>query len=60
MFFAERLLRPPYETRGRVGALVKRLDRMRLSNYRDRFRFTSLQSRFATFVDLWDHGFAAP
>ena len=59
MFFAGRLPRPPWKTRGRVDALVKRLDRMCLSNYHDRFRFTSLQSRFATCVDLWDCGFTA-
>ena len=59
MFFAGRLPRPPWETRGRVDALVKRLDRMRLSNYGDRFRVTTLQSRFATFVDLWDRSLRA-
>jgi hypothetical protein len=59
MFFAGRLPRPPWETRGRVAAMVKRLDRARLSNYGDRFRFTTLQSRFATFTDLWDRGLRA-
>ncbi len=59
MFFAGRLPRPPWETRGRVEAMVKRLDRARLPNYGDRFRFTTLQSRFATFVDLWDRGLRA-
>jgi hypothetical protein len=59
MFFAGRLPRPPWETRGRVDALVKRLDRMRLTNYGERFRFTTLQSRFATFVNLWDRGLRA-
>ena len=59
MFFAGRLPRPPWETRGRVEAMVKRLDRARLPNYGDRFRFTTLQSRFATFIDLWDRGLRA-
>lgn len=59
MFFAGRLPRPPWETRGRVEAMVKRLDRARLGNYGERFRFTTLQSRFATFVDLWDRGLRA-
>jgi hypothetical protein len=59
MFFAGRLPRPPWETRGRVEAMVKRMDRMHLSNYGDRFRFTTLQSRYATFVDLWDRGLRA-
>lgn len=59
MYFAGRLPRPPWETRGRVEAMVKRLDRGHLSNYGDRFRFTMLQSRFSTFVDLWDRGLRA-
>lgn len=59
MFFAGRLPRPPWETRGRVAAMVKRLDRARLSNFGDRFRFTTLQSRFAAFADLWDRGLRA-
>ena len=59
MFFAGRLPRPPWETRGRVEAIVKRLDRAHIPNYGDRFRFTTLQSRFAAFVDLWDRGLRA-
>jgi hypothetical protein len=59
MFFAGRLPRPPWETRTRVEAMVKRLDRAHLTNYGDRFRFTTLQSRYATFVDLWDRGLRA-
>jgi hypothetical protein len=59
MFFAGRLPRPPWETRGRVDAMVKRIDRMRLNNYGDRFRFTTLQSRYSAFVDLWDRGLRA-
>jgi hypothetical protein len=59
MFFAGRLPRPPWETRGRVEAMVKRLDRARLGNYGDRFRFTTLQARYASFIDLWDRGLRA-
>ena len=59
MFFAGRLPRPPWETRGRVDALVKRLDRMRLANYGHRFRFSTLQARYSTFVDLWDRALRA-
>lgn len=59
MFFAGRLPRPPWETRGRVDAMVKRLDLGRTGNYGDRFRFATLQSRFMTFVDLWDRGLRA-
>lgn len=56
MFFAGRLPKPPWETRARVEATVKRFDRTPIQNYGMRFRFTTLQSRYATFVDLWDRG----
>ena len=59
MFFAGRLPRPPWETRGRVEALVKRYDRAYIQNTGDRFRFHTLQSRYAAFVDLWDRGLRA-
>jgi hypothetical protein len=59
MFFAGRLARPPWETRSRVDAAIKRLDRSPLANYGDRFRLSTLQSRFSTFVDLWDRGLRA-
>ena len=56
MFFSGRLPKPPWETRGRVEALVKRLDRAYIQNYGDRFRFNTLQTRFATFTELWERG----
>ncbi len=59
MFFAGRLPRPPWETRSRVEAVVKRLDRAHISNTGERFRFTTLQSRYAAFIDLWDRGLRA-
>ena len=59
MYFAGRLPRPPWETRKQVDALVKRLDRAHISNYGDRFRFSTLQARYAKFVDLWDRALRA-
>ena len=56
MFFSGRLPKPPWETRARVEALVKQYDRAHIPNYGDRFRFTTLQSRYAAFIDLWDRG----
>ena len=56
MFFSGRLPTPPWETRARVEALVKQFDRGHIPNTGDRFRFTTLQSRYATFIDLWDRG----
>lgn len=59
MFFAGRLPRPPWETRSRVEALVKQYDRAHIRNTGDRFRFETLQARFAAFVELWDRGLRA-
>ena len=59
MFFAGRLPRPPWETRGRVEAMVKQYDRGHIQNTGDRFRFETLQARFQTFIDLWDRGLRA-
>jgi len=59
MYFAGRLPRPPWETRSRVEATIKRIDRSVIQNYGDRFRFTTLQSRFSAFIDLWDRGLRA-
>ena len=59
MFFAGRLPKPPWETRSRVDALVKQYDRSHIQNYGDRFRFLTLQSRYAAFIDLWDRGLRA-
>ena len=58
-YFAGRLPRPPVDTRTRVTGLVRRLDRQHISNYAERFRFATLQSRFQTFIDLWDRGLRA-
>jgi hypothetical protein len=59
MFFAGQLPKPPWETRGRVDALVKRYDRAHIQSHVDRFRFSTLQSRFLVFADLWDRGLRA-
>jgi len=56
MFFAGRSPRPPWETRNRVTALVKKWDRGYIQSAMDRFQFDTLQRRFQTFVDLWDRG----
>lgn len=56
MFFSGRLPRPPWETRNRVAALVKKWDRGYIQTAMDRFQFDTLQRRFQTFIDLWDRG----
>ena len=52
MFFAGRLPRPPFETKNRVQALVKRHDNSFIRNTADRFRFETLQTRFYKFLEL--------
>jgi hypothetical protein len=54
MFFAGRLPKPPAAARQRVEALVKQCDRTHIPNYGDRFRFSTLQSRFVALTRLWD------
>jgi len=59
MFFAGRLARPPWETRSRVDNLIKAVERGQIQNFGDRFRLSTLQARFAAFIDLWDRGLRA-
>ncbi len=60
-FFSGRERRPPWETRARVEALVKRLDRAGMGSLTsaDKFRFQTLQARYQAFIDLWDRGLRA-
>ncbi len=59
MFFAGRLPRLPWETRARVEALVKRHDRSQTHNTAQRFRFGTLQARYASFCELWERALKA-
>jgi hypothetical protein len=59
MFFSGRLPKPPWETRARIDVMVKQYDRAFIQNYGDRFRFHTLQARYAAFIDLWDKGLRA-
>ena len=59
MFFSGRSPKPPMETRRRVEAMVKQYDRAHIQNFGDRFRFSTLQSRFSALIDLWDRGLRA-
>jgi hypothetical protein len=59
MYFAGRLQRPPWETRSRVEATIKRLDRTSINNYGVKFRFNTLQTRCSRFLDLWDRALRA-
>ena len=59
MFFSGRLPRPPWETRGRVEAVIKRYDRGVSMGTGDRFRFEMLQARFQKMIEVWDRGLRA-
>jgi hypothetical protein len=59
MFFAGRLPRPPLESRSRVDAIFKRLERAAIEGVALRFRYSTLQARYAAFADLWERGLRA-
>jgi hypothetical protein len=58
-YFAGQLPRPPWETRQRIEAMLRRFDRAYIQSAIDRFRLSTLQSRFSTFAELWDRGLRA-
>jgi len=45
--------RPPYDTKGRVETIIKRLGDDRSLTYAQRYRYTSLAARYTAFRDLW-------
>jgi hypothetical protein len=53
-FFAGRLPRLPWDQRARVDAMMKKFDRMHIQNTGDRFKFQTIQSRWAAFAELWE------
>jgi hypothetical protein len=53
-FFAGRLPRPPWDQRTRVDAMMRRFDRMHIQNTGERFRFQTIQARWAAFNELWE------
>ena len=59
MFFAGRSKRPPVETQNRVAALIKMQDSTYIQNYGDRFRFTTLQTRYQKLIGLWEKSLRA-
>jgi hypothetical protein len=59
MYFAGRTPRPPIEARNRVDQMFKRMDRRQMDTASMRFRVQTLQSRYSSFVDLWDRALRA-
>ena len=53
IFFNGAAKRPPYDTKGRVETLIKRLGDDRTLTYAQRFRYNSLNARYNAFRDLW-------
>ena len=53
IFFNGNAKRQPYETKGRVETLLKRLGDDRTLNYAQRYRYNSLCARYNAFRDLW-------
>lgn len=53
MFFNGGAKRAPYDTKGRVDTMMKRIGDDRSLSYAQRYRFNSLGSRYNSFRDLW-------
>jgi len=53
VFFNGGAKRPPYDTKGRVETLLKRLGDDRTLTYAQRYRYNSLCARYNAFRDLW-------
>jgi hypothetical protein len=53
IYFNGAAKRPPYDTKGRVETLMKRLGDDRTLSFAQRYRFNSLTARYTAFRDLW-------
>jgi hypothetical protein len=53
IFFNGASKRPPYDTKGRVETIMKRLGDDRSLTYAQRFRLNSLAARYNSFRELW-------
>ena len=53
IFFNGGAKRPPYDTKGRVETLLKRLADDRSLTYAQRYRYNSLAASYNAFRDLW-------
>ena len=45
--------RPPYDTKGRVDTILKRLGDDRTLSFAERYRYNTLMARYNAFRDLW-------
>ena len=53
IFFNGAAKRPPYDTKGRVETVLKRLGDDRSLTFAQRYRYNSLAARYNAFRDLW-------
>jgi hypothetical protein len=53
IFFNGAAKRPPYDTKGRVETLLKRLGDDRTLTFAQRYRYNTLAARYNAFRDLW-------
>lgn len=53
IFFNGAAKRPPYDTKGRVETMLKRMGDDRSLSYAQRYRYSSLASRYNLFRDVW-------
>jgi hypothetical protein len=53
IFFNGAAKRPPYDTKGRVETVLKRLGDDRTLSYAQRYRYSSLAARYNAFRELW-------
>lgn len=53
IYFNGAAKRPPYDTKGRVETVIKRLADDRALTFAQRYRYNSLVARFTSFMQLW-------
>jgi hypothetical protein len=53
IYFNGAAKRPPYDTKGRVETLIKRLADERTLTFAQRYHYNSLAARYSSFMQLW-------
>ena len=53
IYFNGAAKRPPYDTKGRVETIIKRLADERTLSYAQRYLYNSLVARYTSFLQLW-------
>lgn len=53
IFFNGTVRRPPYDTKGRVETMIKRLADDRSLSFAQRYRYNSLVARYTSFREMW-------